>query len=306
MIYQRRQFLGALWALPLAGCLQDDPRTAYQPTYSDQPSVRPGPHEFVFGIHPLHNPAMLFDIYGPLVDWLNVRLGEGRIVLEASRNYEEYDRKLAARHFDLSMPNPYQTLLGLQAGYRVFAKMGNDEVFRGLILTRADSPVSQVRDLLGKVVSFPAKTALAATMMPQRYLHDHGLPLKSYQQRYVGSQESSIMNAYLGDSMACATWPPPWETFQREYPERAEEMRVLWVTDSLPSVSLMARNDFPPALLDTLRSALLHLHEDERGRELLARIPLKRFEAASEITYQPVRRFVDDFERQVRPLKGQA
>lgn len=88
--------------------------------------------------------------------------------------------------------------------------MGDDDNFRGIILVRKDSGIKSVKDLVGKNISYPAPTALAATMMPQWYLHIHGINIHTdITNSYVGSQESSIMNVFLGKSAAGATWPPP-------------------------------------------------------------------------------------------------
>jgi phosphonate transport system substrate-binding protein len=61
---------------------------------------------------------------------------------------------------------PYQTLNSLQHGYHIFAKMGEDDRCRGIIIVRKDSNINTVADLMGKIVSFLAPTVLAATMMP--------------------------------------------------------------------------------------------------------------------------------------------
>ena len=255
-------------------------------------------------MHPLHNPRRLFEIYGPLVDLLNRRIPNARFRLEASRDYAEYDRKLRERHFDLALPNPYQTLKAQERGYRVFAKMGDDHNFRGIILVRKDSGIKEVRDLRGKAVSYPAPTALAATMLPQDFLHAHGLDInRDIENRYVGSQESSILNVFQGRTAAGATWPPPWQALVRERPELAEALEVKWQTRSLPNNSLVARDDVPEAVLAALRTELLRLHEHPEGQALLARLPLSRFEAADDATYAPVRAFVQRFSAQVRPLE---
>ena len=97
--------------------------------------------------------------------------------------------------------------------------MGNDEMFRGIILVRKDSGIRKVTDLKGKKVSYPAPTALAATMMPQYYLHTHGIDVnRDIENLYVGSQESSIMNVLRGHVAAGATWSVPWKIFQQENP----------------------------------------------------------------------------------------
>ncbi len=190
----------------------------YQPIFGDQAHLVA--KEYLVGIHPLHNPKRLFEVYGPIIDRINLAMPDVILKLEASRNYEEFDKKLYSGHFDLAMPNPYQTIRALAHGYRVFGKMGDDDDFRGIILVRKDSGIQKVTDLKGKVVAYPAATALAATMMPQQYLQNHGLNINTdIENRYVGSQESSIMNVLLGHVAAAATWPVPWKIFVAEHPE---------------------------------------------------------------------------------------
>ncbi len=297
------------WLLPaaflLGGCGDGERQAAYQPEFGAAPSSAPTRREYRFAVHPLHNPERLFAVYGPIVDRLNAGIPEAHFVLEASRNYEEFDKKLYARQFDLALPNPYQTVNALRHGYRVFGKMGDDANFRGILLLRRDSGIRAVADLNGKVVSFPAKTALAATMLPQHFLHERGLPIDAYVPRYVGSQESSIMNVYLGDAAAGATWPPPWIAFQKDHPERAAQLQVKWSTQSLPNNGLVVRDDFPPALLNKVAAILFSLHENAAGRAVLERMPLSRFEPANAATYQPVRDFVAYFSAAVRPLPEQ-
>lgn len=286
----------------LAGCMEPGADSTYSPEYVQAPSDTMRVPRYRVGVHPLHNPARLFEVYGPVVDLLNHRIPEVSFTLEASRNYAEYERKLYAGYYDLALPNPYQTLTVLGHGYKVFGKMGDDEAFRGLILVRRDSAIDEVGDLKGRAVSFPAPTALAAAMMPQAYLHRQGLPLEDYEARYVGSQESSIMNAVTGDTAAAATWPPPWEAFQKAHPEQAAALRVQWETRPLLNNGLVARADFPADLLERVGAVLFSLHESEEGRALLARLPLDRFEPASDATYAPVRAFLIEFDRDVRML----
>ncbi len=287
----------------LSGCGQGDRQTAYQPEFSSQPPrTAPSQKEYLFGVHPLHNPERLFEVYGPIVDRLNARIPEARFTLEASRNYEEFDKKLYARRFDLALPNPFQTVNSLRHGYRVFGKMADDAMFRGIFIVRRDSHVRSVADLKGQAVSFPAKTALAATMMPQYYLHQRGLPLDGYEARYVGSQESSIMNVYLGNTIAGATWPPPWIAFKKDHRDIAARLKIQWMTDPLVNNGLVARGDFPAELLGKVSEVLFSLQDSKEGREMLARIPLSRFEPASDATFRPVYDFIEKFGNTVRPL----
>ncbi|HYC02040.1 MAG TPA: PhnD/SsuA/transferrin family substrate-binding protein [Azospirillaceae bacterium] len=296
----RRLALGAL-ALVLAAC--DAPEPDYAPRFTADPPTQL--RTLVLGVHPLHNPKRLFEVYQPLVDHLNAGLQGVRIRLEASNSYGAFDEKMAARRFDLALPNPYQTLNSLGQGYRVFGKMADDGAFRGIILVRRDSGIDDPADLKGKAVSYPAPTALAATMMPQWFLHRQGIDvMRELENRYVGSQESSIMNVQLGHVAAGATWPAPWRAFQREHPDLAAQLRVAWETEPLVNNGLVARDDVPAETVARIGALLFAMTSTEAGRAILAPMEVAGFEAADDKVYDRVRRFLVDFERDVRPARG--
>lgn len=294
------RWMTALLALWLTAC--DKPaEDAYQPTLSPQGEAMR--MTYVVGIHPLHSPQRLATIYGPLVDYLDAAMPEVVLKLETSSSYEEFERKLYSGHFDFAMPNPYQTVLALKRGYQVFGKMADDEDFRGLILLRKDSAVQTVANLKGKIVAYPAPTALAATLLPQQYLHSHGLNIrKDIDNLYVGSQESAIASVLRGHATAAATWPVPWKIFSAEHPGQARQLVVKWQTRSLPSNGWVARTDIPEARVQRFAELLFGLKDHETGRQLLQRLPVTAFGPATEATYQPVRLFLENFSKTVRPI----
>ena len=196
-------------------------------------------------------------------------------------------------------------MFSLDHGYHVYGKMGDDQNFCGIILVRRDSGIEKVSDLKGKKVSYPAPTALAATMMPQYYLHTHGLDVnRDITNTYVGSQESSIMNVYYGFVAAGATWPVPWMAFQEQHPDMAGELEVKWKTDTLPNNSLVVYKTVPKEMTDKVAAVLFSLQETAEGRKLLSAIPLSRFEPADNRTYDVVRDFLRRFTAEVRSPDG--
>ncbi|MES9993223.1 MAG: phosphate/phosphite/phosphonate ABC transporter substrate-binding protein [Candidatus Thiodiazotropha sp.] len=286
----------------MAGC-ENKTAAPYEPTFSNAPPVTET--VYLFGVHPLHNPQRLYEVFGPLTDYLSEQIDGVDFKLEASRNYAAYDEKLYAGKFHFSLPNPYQTINAVDKGYQVFAKMGDDENFRGIILVRRDSGISQVSDLKGKAVSYPAPTALAATMMPQHYLQTHGVNvLRELDNRYVGSQESSVMNVYLKQTAAAATWPPPWLALAKERPELKKELQVIWETKPLINNGLVVLPEVPAKIVLKVHDLIVNLHTHDRGKKILQPMELSRFESATNSSYDVVREFIDNFSRQVRPLQG--
>jgi len=285
----------------LTGC-SDDKSEEYTPQYTDKQFF--SKKIYTFGIHPLHNPKRLFEVYQPLVDYINKKIPTIELKLEASRNYDSYNKKLFSGYFDFSLPNPYQTVKALEHGYEVFGKMGDDKNFRGIILVRKDSNIKTITDLKGKTISYPAPTALAATMLPQYFLYLHGIDInKDIKNSYVGSQESSIMNVYLKKSQAAATWPPPWKAFIKKRPNVAKEVEVKWETSSLPNNGLVVKNIIPQSLVEQISEILFTLHKTNEGKKILQTMELSKFEKADKKRYEDVVIFLKKFENEVRKIE---
>ncbi len=301
-LHLARPALALLLAALLVACGREPGPVG--PQYSEGTG---GSTVYRLAIHPLHNPRKLSQAYQPLVDHLNQAIPEARFELEASRDYQVYEAKFRAQGAErpqLLLPNPWQTLEAMKVGYRVVAMAGDAADFKGLFIVRKDSPIRAPADLKGRAVSYPSPTALAASIMPQWFLHQNGVDVqRDIDNRYVGSQESSILNAYLGEVAAGATWPPPWRAFQKDRPREAAELKVIWETPPLLNNSVMLRNDLPPALAEKLAHLLHTLHETEAGRAILAGMETARFHPADDASYAPVREFVARFEREVRPVE---
>jgi phosphonate transport system substrate-binding protein len=276
-----------------AGC----DRAPVEPSYSATPP--PGVREpLVFGVHPLHNPRRLERLFGPVASKLEQCL-ERPVRLEASRSYSVFEAKLQHGAFDLALPNPYQTMQARRFGYEVFAKQGQDEQFRGVLLTRRADAVPSLEWVRGKTVAFPAPTALAAAMMPQLFLARAGLARGSYEAKYVGSQESAIDAVLRGDAAVGVTWAVPWEQFQVEHPDRAATLEVRWETTHLVNNALVAHGRLDAETVARARDCLVHFADDEAGQATLKRMAAPPFEPATDETYDRVREVFAAFQREV-------
>ena len=258
---------------------------------------------YSFAVHPLYNPLKLMDTYQPLVDYMNSRIQGVEFHLEASRDYASFEEKYRERKPELLLPNPWQTLQAMKAGYHVVAMAGDPDDFRGIFIVRRDGDIREPLDLIGKKVSYPSPTALAACIMPQYFLYSHGIDINTdIDNHYVGSQESSIMNVYLRQTSAGATWPPPWRAYQKDHPVEAAELRVAWETEPLINNSVMIRDDIPLDIQRSIADCLSKLHETAAGLVILEGMETFRFIVSTDTDYGIVRVYVERFEELVRKV----
>ncbi|OQX16722.1 MAG: hypothetical protein BWK76_11140 [Desulfobulbaceae bacterium A2] len=251
---------------------------------------------FIFGIHPYANPQTMLADYAPVMRYLEQWLPGTRFVVEASKDYADYEEKLVRRRFHFSLPNPYQTVLAMDHGYRVIAKMTPDENFRGLFVARTESPLKKPQDLVGRTVCFPSATAVAGTMLPLLFLHQQGVALETLKIKYVGSQDSSILTAFAGDAAACGSTVRFYGNWAGRNPEQAQQMQILWRTDSLPHNGVVARDDLPATLVDRVARALAGMDRDTDLDQGQFKKDQHHFELASDGTYQPMRDFLRTYD----------
>jgi phosphonate transport system substrate-binding protein len=299
---RRGRWTGLLWALLaaslLAACGKQAAPAASPPAFVALPA-KPKVAEYTFGVTPMSNFRNIYDVFQPIVDHLNANLPDARLVLEVPRGLDEHARQLQARGFAFALSNPYHSWRAARRdGYRIFAKMGDDAAFRGIWIVRRDSGIRALADLKGRKLCFPPRSALAATMMTRLQLQQGGIdPERDIEASYVGSQHASIMAVYQKTAAAGATWPLAWTTFQRLHPFEARQLEARFPTGSLVNQGIVARDDVPPELVARVGRLMLAMSETERGRALLAQVPITRFELAGDAEYDVVRMFMEQYRR---------
>ena len=286
----------------LASCGKQDPVPTIQ--YDSKPVATDNKRHYVFLVHPLYNPQLLHQKFAPLMEYLDRNMPGTAFDLETANDYADFEGKLRAHKADFALPNPYHATLAQDWGYHVVAKMGDDSVFKGIFIVRTDSAIKVPADLKGKVVAYPAPTALAAALMPQLYLQKHGVDVQTdITNIYVGTHNSSIMNAYLKQSAASATWPAAWKAFQQSNPGEASHLRVIWETPTLIQNAIIVRNEVPEETRSRTTALLTTLQDTAEGRALLASIDTNSFVSSSDKDFEVVRQFLKEYNTTVKKQK---
>ena len=287
----------AIGALALGSCGRSS-QGDYAPTYARQPQGGPAVPEYILGIFPLRNALGLSEVYQPMVDAVNRQAAGFTVRMESARDYPAYENKLRERTLDLAMVNPYQVIAAEKLGYVIFGKMGDDTRNYGMIVVRKDSGIKTVNDLRGKTISFPSPTALIATMLPKFVLLKAGLNVeRDAKPVYVGSIDSVVMNVYSGLSAAGGIYPGTWDEMKRQHPEIIDALEIKWRSVPLANTAFVARADMPNAHLNAIAKVLFDLDKTEEGRLILSRMDNPPIVPANSKTYDPVRKFLEEYKR---------
>lgn len=287
--------------LSLSGCKQ--PAKTKGPEYADFPDNQ-NAVLYSFAVYPIEDSPDLLETYQPLLDYLNTSVKGTQIVLEPSDNYKLFEQKYQKRKPDFLLANPWQTLQAIKSGYHVIAMAENSIDLKGFFVVRRDSEIQEPADLKGKKVSYPAPTAFDNCILQQYYLYTHGIDVnKDITNWYVGSQESTLLNVFYKKTAAGTCWSASWKDFDKEYPEKSIQLKVLWETELITSNSVMVRNDVPAKITNQVQNFLVELDKSPKGKKLLDNLEETfRFVAATNHDYDGVKKFINQFEKEVRKI----
>ena len=290
-----RALLGVVLSLALGAC-DRSPRADYSPQASAEPPHPSNRIEYSFGVPPLYNAVRFFDIYQPLIDELNHSISEFALRLETARDYPSYEIKVREAKLHFAMLNPHLVIAAEDCGYHIIGRTA-DKIW-GLVVVRQDANVRRVADLKSASISFGARTDLAGTMMPKVFLKQAGLNVETQANiKYVGSQDSALMNVHLGLSAAACVSASGWNTFRKLHPDIAQTLQIRWQTDPLVGLGLLTRNDVPREHVATLTRVLFELQATPRGPEILEAMKVSGVRAAEAGTYDGVWEFLNDYRR---------
>lgn len=280
-------------AISFIGCnpLNNSEET-YKPT-----GVEKEYKSYVFGINAFLDSKEMFIAYRPMLNYLEQNIDGVKFDLVTSRDFVEHEKRVRNGEFHFALSNPYQSLIGFDHQYSPIAKMQNDAIFKGILIARKDSHITNFDQLKGKKIAFSAPSALAGAIMPKYYLWEHGINVhRDMIPYYVGSHYSAILNTYTKDTYIAATWPRAWNKWKKEYPEKAQELEIVWETPHLLNNALSVRSDVDPKIAQKVAELLIHLNDTPQGRQLLEHANMDGFERADMKTFDPVRTFIQKYE----------
>ncbi len=249
-----------------------------------------------FGVFPRSSPQIMVRNYSPLARALSASLGR-QVVIETDKNFASFMQRVYAKEFDLVYLNQSQYVNAHRtAGYRAIAKICESPVctIGALIVTRADSGLTQIGDLRGKTIAFGDPEAIVSYVLAKSVLRAAGLQIRDYRQIFTKNPPNALLAVYNGTAQAAGVGAPLLQRPEILRNVDVKRLRVLGTSQPIPQLPVAARGDLDPRLVQRILAALLQLPDTPDGPVILERIGALRFEAATNAEYAVVMRLMAD------------
>lgn len=214
--------------------------------------------------------AVAHQKWAPLAEYLSSQTGL-TLQLQLYKSIPNFERDLKKGSPDFAFMNPYHFLVARRTnGYIALVRDSADDL-QGILVVRRDGPISDVTQLDGKTLAFPAPNAFAASLYMRALLTEQSKI--RVEPQYVGSHSNVYRNVILGFAAAGGGIN---FTLKNEPPEVREQLRVIYETPKTAAHPLAVHPRVPPAHRQAVLNALLKMTRDPAAQALLDNVQLSK------------------------------
>lgn len=179
------------------------------------------------------------------------------------------------------------------------------DYYQGQIVVRSDSGIETIADLAGKRFAFTDPSSTSGYLFPLKMLHDEGVRLGH--ETFAMKHDNVITMVYQGQVDAgSAYYSAPAadgsirDARQRvltQFPDVAERVHILAITDKIPNDPFVFRKDLPAEVRDNFIVAVKKFLATEEGRAIFRNIySVEGLVDATDADYQPLRDMIRTIE----------
>ena len=250
--------------------------------------------ELTIGLIPEQNVFDQMAKYEPLGEYLEKKTGVKikYTILSRYGNIIEnfYKKKLDGAFWGSFTGSMAIKRLDIQFLARPVNHDGNS-TYHGYIFVRKNSGIKDVADMKGKTMVFVEKATTAGYIFPIAYFKEHGIKnIDGYFKEYyfAGSHDAAIYAVLNRKGDIGSVKNSIFDKLAKKDPRLNEELVVLAESPNVPSNGLGVRKEIAFGVKADIKQALLEMHKDPEGQEVLKNYGALRFVETKESDYDPV------------------
>jgi len=273
----------------LLGCNQSGPALP-----ASEKERLPQEKNLVLGLIPEHDLFQQKERYQPLTLYLSEKMGM-KIRTKILSRYGNIIDNFVSENLDGAFFGSFTYALAhARLNVEPLARpqlLNGETTYHGLILVRKSSGIQAAKQMEGKTFAFVDKATTAGYLLPLVYFKKHGI--KNYrtyfkETYFAGTHEDVIQDVLDGKADIGAAKNTVYRRMADLDGRVIRELAVLDRSPEVPENGLAVRGDLEESIKKKIREALLTMHLDPRGAEVLKKFGAQRFIETHDQDYLPV------------------
>lgn len=260
---------------------------------SNRPALR-------IAIAPVISPEKSIEMYRDLAYYLAAQVERNAVVLQRA-TYAEINELVRYRRCDIALVCTYPFVRGEQdfgMEALVVPQVDGALVYSSLIVVPKSSEARSILDLRNSRFVCSDMMSNSGWLYPALWLKDRGEDSETFFDEVMisGSHDRSLRAVSSGYADGGAVHSLVYKRMVEEDPTILSRTKIIQKSDPYGMPPFVVHPQMPPDLKLQLRDALLGMHEEEEGRNVLSSIAIERFVGANPGMYDSVRKAVEQWE----------
>lgn len=202
--------------------------------------------------------------WNPIIAHVSERSGV-KLALKIGRTSADTTAYVLAEEVEFIFSNHMFNPEREKLGWRFLARRDTQPI-RGQIIVNSDSPYQKLEELAGRSISFAGKEALIGYKIPYAALLARNVPVEVV---FAGNQDAALSQLFNRRVDASAGNAQLLQGYARR---EGRNYRVLWSSDQVHDLALMASAKVPMADALAVQRAFIGMSGDAAGRAVLAQV----------------------------------
>jgi len=245
--------------------------------------------EYRLSMLPLYSTEDINARITPLAEYLAKQTGLP-ISTTLTAGFNEYSQQLSSGRINIGFENPYIFVLnsGAHEVVAIASTANEGEKFRGIIITRSDSPLRTIIELKGKKIGIVGQTSVGGFLSQKLTLLESGIDVAKdciIEEAPENKHENVIFSVFAGD--VDAGFIRESALLQANEFVPAGAIRILQPTAWMPNWALSLSRELPKEDRKKIVSALLDI---KPGSAVLKSLKVEALKPAQDSDYDSIRK----------------
>lgn len=255
---------------------------------------------FTIGLIPERNIFNQIERYGPLAAYLSKKIGK-KIKLKVLTRYGNIIDNFVSHNLDAAFFGSFTYALAhVKLGVEPIARpvnMDGSSTYYGLIFVRKDSGIRRVKDMQGKRFVFVDRATTAGYLLPLAFFKKSGIEdYKTFfkETYFAGTHKDAIYDVLNKKADIGAAKNTMFYRLAAKDKRLLKDLVFLARSPNVPENGLAVRKKIDNAFKLKLKQALINMHRDPEGINILKRFGAKKFIETSDEDYSSVYKYVQE------------